>query len=152
MISEETIVTIVGSSLAKEGADFVYCGPAPECQSCKVFKVCHNTKLRAGRRYTVVAVRPAKHACLLHEDSALAVNVVDADIEILLPADKEKSRTRIVYESFCDEEYCRYYPLCHPAGVSNGVKYIVKETSDFEEELPCGRTDFKRAVVTSLPL
>ena len=152
MISDETIVTIVGASLAKEGTDFVYCGPSEECESCRVSKVCHNSKLRAGRRYTVVTVRPAKHPCSLHEDGAKAVEVVDADIAILVPEDKVKPRTRMVYEPFCNEEFCSYYPLCNPAGVSAGVKYIVKETSAVEEELPCGRTDLKRAVITSLPL
>ena len=152
MISEETIVTIVGSSLAKEGTDFVYCGSVEECESCSVSKVCHNTKLRAGRRYTVVTVRPAKHACSLHEDGVIAVEVVDADIDMLIPEDKAKRRTRIIYEPFCNEVFCRYYPFCNPAGISAGIKYIIKETSQNADKLPCGRTDLKRVVVTYIPL
>ena len=58
MDDTEKIVTIVGSVLAHEGAEFVYAGKIPECDNCKVGKVCHNAKLREGRRYRVIAVRP----------------------------------------------------------------------------------------------
>ncbi|HJK53164.1 MAG TPA: UPF0179 family protein, partial [Methanocorpusculum sp.] len=75
MDDTEKIVTIVGSVLAHEGAEFVYAGKITECDNCKVGKVCHNAKLREGRRYRVIAVRPTKHECFVHAGGAVAVEV-----------------------------------------------------------------------------
>jgi len=152
MINDAKILTIVGTVLAKEGTDFVYQGPIDACDSCKVAKVCHNSKLRAGRRYTVVSVRPTKHTCAVHPDGATAVEVVDADIEMYIPKDMAKRRTRMDFEQFCNEETCRYYAMCNPAGIYPGHQYLIKEVTDNEDPLPCGRSDLKKAVVTSLPL
>ena len=66
-MEEERIITIVGSVLAKEGAEFTYAGPDAACEGCKVARVCHNTKLRVGRRYRVAATRKTHHDCPLHE-------------------------------------------------------------------------------------
>ncbi|MBR5815226.1 MAG: UPF0179 family protein, partial [Methanocorpusculaceae archaeon] len=38
-MEEERIITIVGSVLAKEGAEFVYAGPDSACEGCKVSRV-----------------------------------------------------------------------------------------------------------------
>ena len=35
-MEEERIITIVGSVLAKEGAEFTYAGPDAACEGCKV--------------------------------------------------------------------------------------------------------------------
>jgi len=152
MINETTILTIVGTVLAKEGTDFIYEGPQEACESCKVAKVCHNTKLRAGRRYTVVTVRPTTHSCAVHPDGATAVEVVDADIPMFLPKDEAKRRSRMEFQQFCNEESCKYYTMCNPTGIEPGHQYIVKEVEDIEENLPCGRSDLKKATITSLPV
>lgn len=152
MINDDKILTIVGSVLAKEGTDFVYEGPIDACTSCKVAKVCHNSKLHTGRRYTVAAVRPTKHPCAVHPDGATAVEVVDADIPMFLPKDLANRRTRFNFEPFCNETNCRFYPTCNPAGVNRGNVYLIKEVAEIEESLPCGRTDLKKTVISSLPL
>jgi len=152
MITEDKIITIVGTVMAKEGEEFIYEGPIDACESCKVAKVCHNAKLRAGRRYVVTAVRPTTHNCAVHPGGATAVEVTDADIPMYLPKDVANRRTRINFEPFCNETNCRFFPLCNPAGVTPGTTYLIKETGEIDEDLPCGRKDLKKASVSSLPL
>jgi len=151
MITEDKIITIVGTVMAKEGAEFIYDGPIDACESCKVAKVCHNAKLRVGRRYVVTSVRPTTHSCAVHPGGATAVEVTDADIQMYLPKDMANRRTRFNFEPFCNETNCRFFTLCNPAGVTPGISYLIKETGEISENLPCGRKDLKKTIVSSLP-
>ena len=151
-MEEERIITIVGSVLAKEGAEFTYAGPDAACEGCKVARVCHNTKLRAGRRYRVAATRKTYHDCPLHEGGAEAVEVVDSEMTVVIPTSQATRRTRIVYTPVCDERFCKGYAFCHPDGMMEKEKYVVMEVlGSYSETCPKGIKNLKLAKLRHVP-
>ena len=151
-MEEERIITIVGSVLAKEGAEFTYAGPDAACEGCKVARVCHNTKLRAGRRYRVAATRKTRHDCPLHEGGAEAVEVVDSEMTVVIPTSQATRRTRIVYTPVCDERFCKGYAFCHPDGMMEREKYVVMEVlGSYSETCPKGIKNLKLAKLRHVP-
>ena len=151
-MEEERIITIVGSVLAKEGAEFTYAGPDAACEGCKVARVCHNTKLRAGRRYRVAATRKTHHDCPLHEGGAEAVEVVDSEMTVVSPTSQATRRTRIVYTPVCDERFCKGYAFCHPDGMMEKEKYVVMEVlGSYSETCPKGIKNLKLAKLRHVP-
>ncbi|MCK8519034.1 UPF0179 family protein [Methanoculleus sp. 7T] len=127
MAKEKTKVTLVGVVLAKPGLEFVYEGSTcPECEDCKVRKVCHN--LQPGKKYRVTAVRSnTRHDCPVHHDAVVAVDVIEAPIVALIGADMAIANSRIRYEFSCPKAECRSYRLCRPDGIIEGEKYVVGE-------------------------
>ena len=127
MAKEKTKVTLIGAGLAKPGLDFVYEGiTCPECDSCKVRKVCHN--LQPGKRYRVATVRAnTRHDCPVHHEAAVAVDVAEAPIVALIGADMAIANSKISYEFSCPRRECRSYRLCRPDGIVEGEKYVVGE-------------------------
>jgi uncharacterized protein (UPF0179 family) len=87
MTGKKTKVTLIGVTLARPGLEFVYeGGPCSDCETCKVRKTCHN--LQPGRKYQIVAIRSnTRHDCPVHEDAAIAVDVVEGTIVALISAD-----------------------------------------------------------------
>ncbi len=75
-------ITLVGKCWAKEGVEFYYFGPAPECDNCKVASVCHN--LEPGRRYRILEIRDTEHPCTSHESGVVAVEFEALPIQIAL--------------------------------------------------------------------
>ena len=151
-MEEERIITIVGSVLAKGGAEFTYAGPDAACEGCKVARVCHNTKLRAGRRYRVAATRKTHHDCPLHEGGAEAVEVVDSEMTVVIPTSQATRRTRIVYTPVCDERFCKGYAFCHPDGMMEKEKYVVMEVlGSYSETCPKGIKNLKLAKLRHVP-
>lgn len=127
MAKEKTKVTLIGAGLAKPGLDFVYEGTTcPECESCKVRKVCHN--LQPGKKYRVATVRTnTRHDCPVHHEAAVAVDVVEAPIVALISAEMAIANSKISYEFSCPRTECRSYRLCRPDGIIEGEKYVVGE-------------------------
>lgn len=126
MLLKKAKVTLIGSVLAKPNLEFVYEGPAEECEGCKMRKVCHN--LQPGKKYRIVEVRPAtKHDCPVHLDSVSAVEVVESPITALIGADMAIVNSKVQYEFPCTRTGCGSFPLCHPDGIIEGEKYIVSE-------------------------
>ncbi len=151
MEKEETIVTIVGSVFAHEGAEFVYAGKAAECESCKVAKVCHNAKLHEGKRYRVVSVRKTKHDCAVHEGVAKAVEVSETIITAVIPTSQATRRTRITYTPVCDDVFCKGYAFCHPDGLADNGRYVVLEVLGPYTECPKGKKNLKLVEMRSVP-
>ncbi|RXE57197.1 hypothetical protein ABH15_03530 [Methanoculleus taiwanensis] len=126
MLLKKAKVTLIGSVLAKPGLEFVYEGPAEECEGCKMRKVCHN--LQPGKKYRIVEVRPTtKHDCPVHLDSVNAVEVIESPIIALIGADMAIVNSKVQYEFPCTRTGCRNFLLCHPDGIIEGEKYIVGE-------------------------
>ena len=151
MDTEEQIVTIVGSVFAHEGAEFVYVGKSAECESCKVAKVCHNAKLKEGKRYKVVAVRRTKHECAVHEGGAKAVEVVETIITAVIPTSQATRRTRITYTPVCDDMFCKGYAFCHPDGLTEKSRYVVLEVLGPYSECPKGKKNLKLVEMRPVP-
>ncbi|GAB6286595.1 MAG: UPF0179 family protein [Methanoregula sp.] len=125
MTETKTKVTLVGTVLAKPGAEFVYEGEAAECATCKVKKACNN--LTKGHRYRIVTVRSTHHECPVHFNGATAVEVMDAPATMLINADMAMINSRAKIEFSCNKSDCKSYPLCHPDGVVEGEKYIIAD-------------------------
>lgn len=152
MEDEEKIVTIVGSALANVGAEFVYAGKDTACENCKVVKVCHNAKLKEGRRYKVCEVRKTKHDCAVHEGGAKAVEVSEATVTCVIPTSQATRRTRITYKPVCDDVFCKGYSFCHPDGMEDGARYIVLEVlGSYTEMCPKGKKNLKLVEMRNLP-
>lgn len=119
-------VTLIGKHLARPGVEFVYNGELLECEGCKVQRVCNN--LETGKRYRILAVRSQTlHECRLHQDGALAVEVIDSPLIALIPAERAIVNSTIVFEPICSIETCKSNELCSPEGIINGDRYVVGE-------------------------
>jgi len=122
----KTKITLIGIRLAKPGLEFVYEGPLPECEVCKVRKACHN--LQTGKRYRITAVRlSSKHECQVHRDGACAVDVIESPLVALVNADMAIVNSTIHYTVGCAKKDCRSHELCNPDGIIEGEKYLVSE-------------------------
>jgi uncharacterized protein (UPF0179 family) len=123
MAESKTKVTLVGTVMAKQGIEFIYEGEVAGCDTCKVKKACNN--LQIGRKYRIVSVRTTHHECMVHLDSATAVEVIEAPITALINAEMAIVNSKIKLDLSCKKSDCRSYPLCEPDGVVDGEKYIV---------------------------
>lgn len=119
-------ITLIGSKLAKPGVQFIYRGPAVECEKCKLRNVCLN--LDDNKMYQVTVVRNGNdHDCLLHDTSVRAVEVVPCPIVVAIESRKVFNGSKIVYEEPKCEKTCASYVLCHPPGLVSGEKYTIAE-------------------------
>lgn len=125
-MAEKPKITLIGTSLAKPGLEFVYEGELADCSGCKIRKACNN--LQKGRRYRIVGVRSgSRHECPVHAQGACAVDVIESPIVVLIGADMAILNSTINFTSSCSRTDCRSYELCHPDGILEGGKYIVTE-------------------------
>jgi len=118
-----TLVTLVGEKMAKEGMEFIYLGPHPECKNCKLKTVCFN--LKKGRRYKILNVREKRHDCNVHEDG---VRVVEVDELPLIAAVRKGTRKNAkikIKSPNCAHLDCKYYELCHNPAVLEDKEYKV---------------------------
>jgi len=119
-------ITLIGTLIAKPGLEFIYEGEPEECKVCRVRKTCHN--LETGRRYRITDVRDTpRHACRIHMDKVIAVDVTEAPVTAMLSADMAIIDTKLKYEYPCTRTECENYDLCHPEGIIEGETYIVEE-------------------------
>ncbi len=122
-------ITLIGSRLAKPGVEFIYRGPAAECDKCKLRNVCLN--LVKNKKYQVVAVRNGnEHECNLHDTSVRAVEVAPCPIIVPIESRKAFNGSKLVYEEPKCEATCPSYALCHPQGLVSGDKYTIAEVLD----------------------
>jgi uncharacterized protein len=84
----DTTITLIGTRLAKEGAEFFFDGETPECEQCKLKNTCMS--LEKGKKYRVVKVRnDTLHECFVHDKGAMVVDVVKAPIFALLDSESD---------------------------------------------------------------
>src|SRR5665648_1194397 len=80
MANDDIIITLIGTKLAKVGSEFVYKGPADDCDPCRIKNVCLN--LRKGAKYRIVNLRPGVvHNCEIHDGGVKTVEVVETPIK-----------------------------------------------------------------------
>jgi uncharacterized protein (UPF0179 family) len=117
-------ITLVSIPQAKEGEKFYYLGPQPECEDCKLKKVCVN--LEEGSMYEITSVREQVHDCVLNEDK---VRVVEVNKTPSLSAVPKKSAIVGGIITFkvpeCMMLDCIHYRTCHPPSQRDGRKYTV---------------------------
>ncbi len=125
MEESDTIITLIGTRLAKIGNEFVFKGAAKECQPCKLNKTC--LALNPGSTYKIVNLRnPSKLECFVHDSGVFAVEVIEAPIRMAVESRKAIKGSKIVYEfPSCNSPDCENYFLCRPSGLRAGEKFNI---------------------------
>lgn len=136
MEESDTIITLIGTKLAKVGNEFIFKGAAKECEACKLNKTCLG--LNIGSKYRIMNIRNSgKHECFVHDSGVCAVEVIELPIMLALESRKAIKGSKIVYEPFpCNLINCRNYILCHPSGLRQGDKFVIIN-ADGEISEPC---------------
>jgi len=117
-------VTLISIPLAKEKVRFFYLGSQPECESCKLKKVCIN--LDEGSMYEITAVRAQTHNCALNEDKVRVVEVNKIPQRSVVPKKSAIEGGVITFkEPECKKLDCGNYGICHPCAIGNGKKYKI---------------------------
>ena len=123
-----TLVTLIGEKQAREGYEFIFRGPIPDCKECRLKTVCFS--LTEGKRYRVKGIRPIKHRCKIHEEEVRIVEVEEVPIDAALPEKAAMEGAVFMLEKpDCDRIGCENYRLCSPVGTKEGGKYKVVSVS-----------------------
>ncbi len=135
-MEEDTLITLIGTRLAKVGNEFIFRGTAKECEPCKFNKTCLN--LNPGSRYKIVNIRnPVKLECSVHDSGVFAVEVTEAPLRMVVESRKAIKGSRITYEPpNCNLRDCDNFIMCQPSGLRTGEKLIIIEV-DNEIDEPC---------------
>lgn len=138
MEEQETIITLIGTKLAKVGNEFVFKGAAKECEVCKLNKTCLG--LNIGSRYRITNIRTGeKLECFVHDSGVCAVEVVEVPIKVAVESRKAIKGSRMVYESLsCNLSDCENFILCHPSGLMQGNKFMIMNVEGEINE-PCNK-------------
>lgn len=122
-------ITLIGIKLAKPGTEFIYRGPQPECEKCKLKTVCLN--LEKGKKYQVLALRSgSEHECLLHDTGVRAVEASPCPVVVAIESRKAFNGSKLTFEEPVCEKTCLSYEACHPAGLVSGEKYTITDVYD----------------------
>ncbi|GFO97124.1 hypothetical protein ig2599ANME_1324 [groundwater metagenome] len=129
MEESDTIITLIGTKLAKVGNEFNFKGGAKECEPCRLNKTCLG--LNIGSRYRITALRNGgKLDCFVHDSGVCAVEVIEQPVEISVESRKAIKGSSIVYEpSSCNIAGCVNYITCRPSGLRRGDKFTVVKVS-----------------------
>lgn len=138
-------ITLIGTKLAKVGNEFIFRGPARECEVCKFNKTC--LSLVTGSRYRIINLRNGgKLECAVHDSGVCAVEVMEEPITMSLESRKAIKGSRIVFEKpNCNLANCVNYIVCNPSGVRRGDKFTVVEVTGEIME-PCEKGYLLKAV------
>lgn len=120
------MITLIGSSLAKEGLVFTFYGGTKKCESCRFKSTCLN--LEEGRKYVITKVKRVTHKCPLHKDGKVqTIEVEPATIRTSIETRKAYKGSTIIFrtpECVCE---CENWDICHPEGLYNDDKCIIEE-------------------------
>ncbi|CCC82284.1 UPF0179 family protein [Thermoproteus tenax] len=95
------VITMVSKEQAELGHRFKVLKIPEECTSCKLFSVCMG-RLRVGRTYRVVEVRPSLgQRCKITGDEMVPVAAEEMPIRLLLPRNKALEGVVVTYEEEC---------------------------------------------------
>jgi uncharacterized protein len=130
MEESDTIITLIGTRLAKVGNEFIFKGAAKECQPCKLNKTCLNLNL--GSKYQIVNLRNSgKLECFVHDSGVFAVEVIEAPIRMAIESRKAVMGSKIVFEPLpCNNPDCEIFTMCRPSGIRPGEKFSIVEVDD----------------------
>ncbi|WP_305512267.1 MULTISPECIES: UPF0179 family protein [unclassified Methanobrevibacter] len=130
------MITLIGIEIAKEGQEFLFLGPAPECEECR-FKSSCVSKLELNRKYVVTDVRDNEQKCLIHgEGKVVPVEVEKASIGLLTNSKNIFEGSTFTYNSPNCEEICEFHDLCFPDGLVENDKCLVLK-NDGKHEGKC---------------
>ena len=109
MNEEKVKITLIGTSLARPGLEFIYEGELAECEGCKVFKVCNN--LQPKKRYRIVGLRNgAMHECRIHHENVCAVEVIESPVNQTTLTQRYTEEAVKFIRSNADGPFFLYFP------------------------------------------
>ncbi|MCG2727442.1 MAG: UPF0179 family protein [Candidatus Methanoperedenaceae archaeon] len=138
MEESDTVITLIGTKLAKAGNEFFFRGAAKECEPCKLNRTC--LSLNPGSRYRITSIRTGeKLECFVHDSGVCAVEVVEVPIRMAVESRKAIKGSKIVYEPLsCTLSNCENLVLCRPSGFTQGDKFMIMNVEGEINE-PCGK-------------
>ncbi len=132
-------ITLLASTEAKEGFEFVYQGGAPVCRTCPYRQAC--LTLDPGRRYAVARVRPITHPCALQEATANVVEVRAVPRSLVVEARAATVGARIEVGRYaCRRLDCPNWSICAGPSLPPKQRYQIERVSDEPAECRIGRT------------
>jgi len=120
-------VTLLGSRLVDEGAEFVYEGEAPGCDGCPYRDQCLN--LTPGVKYEVTEVREGAQTleCAIHDEGVRAVEVEPAAVVAHVPSANAYAGSKTQLEGPCPYTECPSHEFCEPMGADFDEDYQITE-------------------------
>lgn len=127
------LLTVIGSKLAKPGAEFIFLGPNSGCKDCKVKTICFH--LEQGAKYRISNARKVVHECPQHEENVVIVEVEPVPREAIIPKKQAFEGTTMTMElPRCKNRGCQHYKLCFPVGMESGMK---RQVTGVREKVDC---------------
>ena len=119
------MITLIGKDLAKKGNEFIFYGPANECNDCRFKSSCVGN-LEEGRKYKIVDIKDNEQKCLIHaENVVIPVEVERSEIALLTESKSIFEGSTVTYNAPECDEYCDFHDLCFPDGLKENDKCIV---------------------------
>ncbi len=130
MEESDTIITLIGTKLAKVGNEFIFKGGAKECEPCRLNKTCLG--LNTGSRYRITAIRNGGQLeCFVHDSGVCAVEAIELPVEISVESRKAIKGSTIVYDPLsCNISGCENFITCRPSGLRRGEKFTIVKVSE----------------------
>ncbi|MCK5397132.1 MAG: UPF0179 family protein [Thermoplasmata archaeon] len=127
------LLTVIGKTIAKPGAEFIFMGSNSSCKDCKVKTICFH--LEQGTKYKIIGARDIVHDCPQHDEGVVVVQVEETPREIIISKRQAIEGTTITLEmKKCPERGCQHYKLCHPLGMESGLK---RKVIKVQEKVDC---------------
>ena len=128
------MITLIGKDLAVEGKEFVFLGPAEDCENCR-FKSSCISNLEENRKYVVVNVKDNEQKCPIHSEGAVVPVEVDrAEITLLTDSKNIFEGSTFTYNAPDCDENCDFHDECFPEGLQENDKCIVLKNEGKHKE------------------
>lgn len=128
------MITLIGKDLAIKGQEFVFLGPADECENCRFKSSCVGN-LEENRKYVVVDIKDNEQKCPIHSQGAVVpVEVERAQIDLLTSSKSIFEGSTFTFNAPDCDEACDYHDLCFPDGLIENDKCIVLENNGKHKE------------------
>ena len=133
------MITLIGKDLAKKGVEFVYLGPAEECDNCRFKSSCVDN-LELNRKYVITDIKDNEQKCSIHSQNiVIPVEIERAEIDVLTTSKNIFEGSTFTYNAPKCDEYCEFHDLCFPEGLIEKDKCIVlKNQGKHKEECKKG--------------
>lgn len=119
------MITLIGKDIAKKGFEFVYLGPAKECEDCRFKSSCIDN-LELNRKYVITDIKDNEQKCDIHSQNiVIPVEVELAEISVLTTSKNIFEGSTFTYNAPECDEYCEFHDLCFPEGLIENDKCIV---------------------------
>ncbi|MCQ2971160.1 hypothetical protein SAMN05216439_1017 [Methanobrevibacter gottschalkii] len=119
------MITLIGKDLAKEGQEFVFLGPADECENCRFKSSCVGN-LELNRKYVVVNVKENEQKCPIHSGGlVIPVEIDRAQIDVLTASKNIFEGSTFTFNAPDCDEVCEFHDLCFPEGLQEDDKCLV---------------------------